>query len=83
MGFDYRVRRDSLVVKARQHGAEITNYIFGKPEMACYNLLRETDEEVQNLRAQIRGIQGLPSYRLGCGLLAPVRLLRKLSRCFH
>src|SRR5262249_39963536 len=83
IGFDYRVRRDSMVVNTRQHGAEIANYIFGKPEMACYKLLRETDEEVQNLRAQIRGIQGLPSYRLGRGLLAPARLLRKLWRYFH
>jgi len=51
--------------------------------MACYKLLRETDEEVQNLRAQIGGIQGSRSYRLGRGLLAPARLLRKLWRCFR
>jgi glycosyltransferase involved in cell wall biosynthesis len=83
IGFDYRVRRDSLIVKARPHAGEIVNYIFGKPEMACYKLLRETDEEVQNLRAQIRGMQGSRSYRLGRGLLAPARLSRKLWRCFH
>src|SRR6266852_5525931 len=81
IGFDYRVRRDSLVAKARQHSAEITKYVFGKPEMACYKVLRETDEEVQNLRAQIRGMQGSLSYRLGRGLLAPARLSRKLWRC--
>jgi hypothetical protein len=68
----------------RQHAVEIANYVFGKPEMACYKLLRETtDEEVQNLRAQIRGLEGSCSYRLGRGLLAPARLLRKLWRCFH
>ena len=83
IGFDYRVRKDSVTVKARPRAAELTNYIFGKPEMACYKLLRETDEEVQNLRAQIRGMQGSPSYRLGRGLLAPARLLRKLWRYCH
>jgi hypothetical protein len=46
-------------------------------------LLPETDEEVQNLRAQIQGMQGSRPYRLGRGLLAPARLLRKLWRCFH
>ena len=82
IGFDYRVRRGSLIVKTRPRTAEIVNYIFDKPEMACYKLLRETDEEVQNLRAQIGGIQGSRSYRLGRGLLAPARLLRKLWGCF-
>jgi glycosyltransferase involved in cell wall biosynthesis len=84
IGFDYRVRRDSLTVKNRQHVAELANYVFGKPEMACYKLLRQMhDEDVQNLRARIRAIQGSRSYRLGRGLLAPARLLRKLWRCFH
>ena len=83
IGFDYRVRKDSVTVKARPRAAELTNYIFGKPEMACYKLLRETDEEVQNLRAQIRAMEGSRTYRLGRGLLAPARLLRKLWRCFH
>ncbi len=45
-----------------------------------YKLLRETDEEVQQLRGGIRTIQNSPSYRLGRGLLAPARLLRKLWR---
>jgi glycosyltransferase involved in cell wall biosynthesis len=84
IGFDYRVQRDSLTVKARQHVAELADYIFGKPEVACYKLLRQMyDEDVQNLRARIRAIQGSRSYRLGHGLLAPARLLRKLWRCFH
>src|SRR2546425_8167615 len=84
VGFDYRVRRDSMTAMTRQHAAELANYVFGKPEMACYKLLRETmDEEVQNLRAQIRGMQDSRSYRLGRGLLAPARLLRNLWRCFN
>ena len=83
IGFDYRVRKDSVTVKARPRAAELTNYIFGKPEMACYKLLRETDEEVQNLRAQIRAMEGSRTYRLGRGLLAPARLSRKLWRSFH
>ena len=83
IGFDYRVRRGSLIVKTRPRIAEIVNYIFDKPEMACYKLLRETDEEVQNLRAQIRAMEGSRTYRLGRGLLAPARLLRKLWRSFH
>jgi len=83
IGVDFRVQRDSMSVKTRQRVAELANYIFDKPEMACYKLLRETDEEVQNLRAQIGGMQDSLSYRLGRGLLAPARLLRKLWRCFH
>jgi hypothetical protein len=99
IGFDYRVRKDSMMVKAigfnyRVAGdalaammasptfAELVKYIFGKPELACYKLLRETDEEVQQLRGGIRTIQNSPSYRLGHGLLAPARLLRKLWRGF-
>jgi len=66
-----------MAVKTRQFAAELAHYIFGKPEMACYKLLRETDDEV-HLRARIQGIQGVPSYSLGRGSLAPVRLLRKL-----
>jgi len=76
IGFDYRVRRDSMIVKTRRRTAEIVNHIFGKPEMACYKLLRETDEEVRNLR-------GSYSYRLGRALLAPARQLRKLWNCFR
>ena len=51
-------------------------YIFGKPEMACYKLLRETDEKLQN-------VMGSRTYRLVCGLLAPAQLLRKWWRGFH
>src|SRR5437667_4287817 len=47
IGVDFRVQRDSMSVKTRQRVAELANYIFDKPEMACYKLLRETDEEVQ------------------------------------
>ena len=83
IGFNYRVRRDSLIVKTRPRTAEIINHIFDKPEMACYKLLRETDEEVKNLSARIRAIESCYSYRLGRGLLAPARLLRNLWRYFR
>jgi glycosyltransferase involved in cell wall biosynthesis len=83
IGFDYRVRKDPWdVIKTSPRMAEVISYIFSKPEMVCYKLLRETDEEVQNLRAQIEGMKRLPSYRLGRGLLAPARLLRKWWRGF-
>ena len=90
VGFDHRVRSDSLRLQAHEHRLDLLNYIFGKPEMASYRLIREMDEHAQILRAQIqsmedlvRSIQGLRSYRLGRGLLAPARLLRKLWRSFH
>jgi glycosyltransferase involved in cell wall biosynthesis len=84
VGFDYRVRRDSSdLVSISPRAAELVDYIFGKPELACYKLLRETNEQVQQLRAGIRVMQDSLSYRLGRGLLAPARLLRKLWRCFH
>ena len=90
VGFDHRVRSDSLRLQAHEHRLDLLNYIFGKPEMVCYRLIREMDEHAQILRARIqsmedlvRSIKGLRSYRLGRGLLAPARLLRKLWRSFH
>jgi glycosyltransferase involved in cell wall biosynthesis len=99
IGFDYRVRTDSMIAKTMgcdyrlhsdssnaaisPHLDEVVNYIFGKPELACYKLLRESDEELQQLRGGIRTMQDSLSYRVGRGILAPARLLRKLWRCFH
>jgi len=89
-GFDQRVRTDSLRPQAHEHRLDLLNYIFGKPEMACYRLIRELDEEAQILRTRIqsmenlvRDIKRLRSYRLGEALLAPARLLRNLWRSFH
>ena len=76
IGFDYRVGSDSMLGTAIPRYAEIANYIFNKPEMACYKLVRETIEGLRTLRAQTRSL----SYRLGRGLLAPARLFRKLWR---
>jgi glycosyltransferase involved in cell wall biosynthesis len=89
VGFDYRLRNDSSRLKVDEHASDLVNYIFGKPEMACYRLVREMDERAHILRARIRsmedlvrGLQGLRSYRLGRALLAPAQLLRKLWRRF-
>jgi len=83
IGFDCRVATEAVnLLEPSPRVAELINYIFGKPELACYKLLRETDEELQQLRGGIRAIQNSPSYRLGRGLLAPARLLRKLWRGF-
>jgi glycosyltransferase involved in cell wall biosynthesis len=89
VGFDYRARSDSLRLHAHEHRSDLLNYIFGKPEMACYRLIREMDEQAHILRARIqimedlvRGIKGLRSYRLGRALLGPPRLLLKLWRRF-
>lgn len=89
VGFDYRVRDGSVRLESHEHRLDLLNYIFGKPEMACYRLIREMDEQAQILRARIqsmedlvRSIKGLRSYRLGRGLLAPARLLWKLGRHF-
>jgi len=84
VGFDYRMgRHSSDVVTISPHAAELVEYIFRKPELACYKLLRQSDEEVQQLRGGIRTIQNSFSYRLGHALLAPARLLRKMWRSFH
>ena len=83
IGFDYRMPVDSLAARISPRAAELINHIFAKPELACYKLLRETSEEVQQLRGGIRTIQNSSSYRLGRGLLAPARLLRKLWRSFR
>jgi glycosyltransferase involved in cell wall biosynthesis len=90
VGFDHRVGSESVRPLADEHPLDLFNYIFGKPEMACYRLIREMDEQAQILRTRIksmedlvRDVKGLRSYRLGRGLLAPARLLQKLWRCFH
>jgi glycosyltransferase involved in cell wall biosynthesis len=90
VGFDHRVGSESVRPLADEHRLDLLNYIFGKPEMACYRLIREMDEQAQILRTRIksmedlvRDVKGLRSYRLGRGLLAPARLLQKLWRCFH
>ena len=89
VGFDYRAGSDCLGLQVQEHRLELLNYIFGKPEMACYRLIREMDEQVHILRTQIQGMEdlvrsitGLRSYRLGRALLAPARLLRTLWRRF-
>jgi glycosyltransferase involved in cell wall biosynthesis len=82
VGFDYRVRKGSLRTEGYLHAAELIDYIFGKPELACYKLLRETDEELQQLQGGLQTMQASLSYRLGHGLLAPARLLRNLRRRF-
>lgn len=65
IAFDYRVQSDSMIVKAIGLGyrapsvaamrtsprlAELIKYIFGKPEMSSYKLLRETDEAIFTAR---------------------------------
>jgi glycosyltransferase involved in cell wall biosynthesis len=97
VGFDYRVRADSLIAKtigfdgrvaredlnlveASPRLAKLIDYIFSKPETTFYKWVRETDEEVQHLRGQLRVVEASYSYRLGRALLAPPRLLRKLWR---
>lgn len=67
IGFDYRVRKDSVMVKtigfnyrvsedclaamrSSPRLAQLIDYIFGKPEMASYKVLRETDEAIFNAR---------------------------------
>ena len=45
IGFDYRMQRDpSRVVRISPRLGEVVNHIFGEPELACYKLLRETQE---------------------------------------
>jgi glycosyltransferase involved in cell wall biosynthesis len=85
VGFDYRVRNDSVRVKVHEHASDLVHYMFGKPELACYKLVREMDAQAHILRTGIRsmedlvqGVQRSRSYRLGHSLLAPARLLRKL-----
>jgi glycosyltransferase involved in cell wall biosynthesis len=50
IGFDYRVGSGSVLGTAFPRYAEIVNYIFNKPEMACYKLVRETVEELRTWR---------------------------------
>jgi glycosyltransferase involved in cell wall biosynthesis len=51
IGFNYRASGDPFAaMMSSPRLAELVKYIFGKPEMACYKLLRETDEAILNAR---------------------------------
>ena len=51
IGFNYRAAGDPFAaMMSSPRLAELVKYIFGKPEMACYKLLRETDEAILNAR---------------------------------
>ena len=76
------MREDLDLVEASPRLAKLIDYIFSKSEMTFYKWVRETDEEVQRLRGQLRVVEASYSYRLGRALLAPLRLLRKLWRRF-
>jgi glycosyltransferase involved in cell wall biosynthesis len=80
IGFDYRVRKDSLIVKAvgfdhwlagdslaamrpSPRLAERIQYIFAKPELAYYKLLRETDAAIFNAREVLLKSGFRPAWR--------------------
>jgi len=51
IGFNYRAAGDPFAaMMSSPRLAELVKYIFGKPELACYKLLRETDEAICNAR---------------------------------
>src|SRR5260370_8650072 len=51
IGFGYRLPGDALAaMKTSQRLTELASYIFAKPELAYYKLLRETDEAIFNAR---------------------------------
>ena len=51
IGFNYRAAGDPFAaMMSSPRLAELVKYIFGKPEMACYKLLRETDGAICNAR---------------------------------
>jgi glycosyltransferase involved in cell wall biosynthesis len=51
IGFDCRMAREAVnLVEASPRLAELVNYVFGKPEMASYKILREADEAIFNAR---------------------------------
>jgi hypothetical protein len=91
--FDYRVRRDSMIVKMIEfdyrtpvdslaarisaRAAELINHIFTKPALACYKLIRETDEEVQELRGGIRNDPKFIKLPLSAWITCPSAIVAK------
>jgi hypothetical protein len=72
--FEYRVPRDPLaVMRTSSHLAELANYISGKPEMAGYKLLRETDEAIFNAREVLVESGFRPAWKQ---ILRPLHLSR-------
>jgi hypothetical protein len=76
-------RKLELVQFFRENFAEQLAKVHEAHGVAKLPEFQQLDEEVEQLRGGIQAIQNSPSYRLGHGLLAPARLLRKLWRCFN
>jgi hypothetical protein len=76
--FDYRVRRGSMLEVTNQHVPELLAHIFGKPENRAARDLRALSLEVDQLREKVRFLEESRDYRLGSGILDPIRAVVRL-----
>jgi glycosyltransferase involved in cell wall biosynthesis len=76
--FDYRVRRGSMLEVTNQHVPELLAHIFGKPENRAARDLRALSLEVDQLREKVRFLEESRDYRLGRGILDPIRAVVRL-----
>ena len=74
IAFDYRVREGSLVCEARKHTAEITAYIFQKPEYVILRELRSQCLECDRLLYLPKSWD----YKVGSFIVAPFRAIKRL-----
>jgi glycosyltransferase involved in cell wall biosynthesis len=68
IAFDYRVRAGSLLQHANQHSKALDEYMFSKPEFASIAPLRSDLHRLWLIEQSME-------YRLGRGLLKPVRAM--------
>jgi hypothetical protein len=58
VGFDYRVRTESMLSTTKKHAPELLEYMFSKPELQYCRLFRQLD-------AQLRYFESSRAYKVG------------------
>jgi len=74
IAFDYRVRKGSMLCNTQRHLAEITTYIFDKPEYPILRALRDQGKELEGLLR----LKKSWDYRVGSAIVAPLRRIKRL-----
>ncbi len=82
IGFDYRVRRDSMIAAANKHYDDLIRYMFAKSGLEFAKVLRDKMIELHQARGRLQQFSNSKDFRLGKLILDPPRRLRQTVRKF-
>lgn len=74
--FDYRVRKDSMVDNSIRNYEIVSNYMYAKKELAVVKSIGD----FYTAADEVKWIPGSGAYKLGKFLLAPLRLIKKITK---